>query len=151
MFDHPISTTYLDVQVARVSAVLLGAGAFDAAPVEMFCSNFHSVMLFIEYTRAGAGGKVKLKIEGSQVGSGSEWFQVSLYNPGAPVANSDSTSVFQREFEEYGSTAAGIEKVALPISLYGAFERLRIAAAESGAVGTPGTCKVTARFSMAGL
>jgi hypothetical protein len=149
--DHPISSVYLDQQVARASAVLPGAGAFDAAPVALFCSGFVSAMLFLEYTRAGAGGRVRMRVEGSPDVTGDTWYQISLYNPGAPVANADSVSPFQREFLEYGSTAAGIEKTAIPVTLYGGFQRIRVVCAESGAVGTPGTVKVTAHFSMHGL
>ena len=43
MSDHPISTTYLDQQVARAAAALPAAGAWDPAPVAMPCSGFKKV------------------------------------------------------------------------------------------------------------
>lgn len=58
MSDHPISDTYLDVQVARAEALLPAGGAFDTTPTEMPCPGFTQVTLFVEYTRGGAGGDV---------------------------------------------------------------------------------------------
>lgn len=148
MSTHPVSTTYLDVQVARASAALPAAGAFDTSPTVMRCPAFQKVTLFIEYTRGGAGGKVKVKIETSPVNTGDVWHMPDLYNPATPVAGADSVSPIQREYLEYGATGAAIEKHEIPVYLGGAVERLRIACAESGAVGTPGTCKITASFSV---
>ena len=145
--SHPISDTYLDVQVARAEAVLAGAGAFDTTPAVMACPGFATVVLFVEYTRAGAGGKVKLKVEGSPQASGAVWHQLSVYGVGAIAAGSDTTSIEQREFIEYGSTGAGKELFMVKVNLHGGIERLRVAAAESGAVGTPGTVKITANFA----
>jgi hypothetical protein len=146
--DHPISTTYLDVQTARASAVLAAAGAYDSAPTEMYCPGFRFVTLFGEYTRGGAGGKVKLKLEVSPSSSGTVWHQMSLYNQGTNVAGADTKSTLQREEVEYGSNAAAKELFTLSAYLDGNAERLRVICAESGAVGTPGTVKVTAHFSM---
>lgn len=145
--DHPVSTTYLDLQVARASAALAAAGAFDAAPVEMHCPGFKSVMLFIEYTRGGAGGDMQFKIEISPVNTGDHWYQVGQYAAAALASGSDVVSNIQRQEIEYGSTGAAIEKVAFGPVEYNA-DRMRIACQESGAVATPGTAKITARFSV---
>lgn len=145
---QPISDTYLNIQVARASAVLPGAGAFDVAPVAMPCPGFEQVTLFIEYTRGGAGGDVQFKLEASPVGSGDVWHQLSAFTGAAAVSGADTVSNVQREEIEYGSTGAAIEKFTYgPVQLGGAVERLRVPCQESGAAGTPGTCKVTAVFS----
>jgi hypothetical protein len=146
--DHPISTTYLDVAVARASAALAAAGAYDATPTEMFCPGFKRVTLFGEYTRGGAGGAVNLKIEGSPVGTGDVWHTLTQYSGAVLALGSDSVSGVQREVLKYGSTGAAIEKFTVTVDLNGAVERLRVNCAESGAVGTPGTVKVTAKFTM---
>lgn len=149
MDQHPISSTYLDVQTARASAALAAAGAFDAAPLELACPGFQKVMLYIEYTRGGAGGDVQFKVEISPVNTGDHWHQIGQYAGAAIVSGSDVTSNVQRQEVEYGSTGAAIEKFSYgPLDLGGAVERLRVVCQESGAVATPGTCKVTARFSM---
>ena len=145
---HPISQLYLDQQVARVSAVLLGAGAFDVAPLELACPGFDFCTLFITYTRAGAGGSVRMLPEFSPVSAGAVWHRKSLYGPAVVAAGADSASLEQRESILYTSTGAGAElSVFGPISLDGTVERLRVAAAEVGAVATPGTVEVLARFS----
>ena len=145
---HPVSSTYLDQQVARVSAVLLGAGAFDAAPLELACPGFDFVTFFVTYTRAGAGGSVRLRPEFSPVSAGAVWHQKALYGPAVVAAGADAASLEQRESILYTSTAAGAETSVLgPFDLNGTVERLRVACAEVGAVATPGTCEVLARFS----
>lgn len=146
--NHPISTTYLDVQIARASAALAAAGAYDTTPTAMFCPGFKRVTLFGEYTRGGAGGAVNLKIEGSPVGTGDVWHNLTQYSAGTLAVNADTTSGVQREILKYGSTGAAIEKFAVTVELNGAVERLRVNCAEIGAVGTPGTVKVTAKFTM---
>jgi len=144
----PISPSYLDMPTMRASAVLPGAGAFDASPLEVPCQDFKFVTLYITYTRGGAGGAVTLRIEVSPDTSGNTWYRSGLYEPAAVASGSDATSELQREFIKYGSTAAGAEYVVFgPLVLQGGIQRMRIACAESGAVGTPGTCAIRALFS----
>ena len=145
---HPISYLYLDQRVARVSAVLLGAGAFDVAPLELACPGFDFVTLFITYTRAGAGGSVRLRPEFSPVSAGAVWHSKALYGAAVIAAGVDAASLEQRETLLYTSTGAGAETSVLgPLDLGGTVERLRIACAEIGAAATPGTCEILARFS----
>jgi len=135
------------VQTARVAAVLPAAGAFDAAPLEMPCPGFEHVTLFISYTRGGAGGDMQFRIEANPDSTGGTWHRAGLFSPGAVASGADSLSNLQRESVEYGSTGAGAETVIYgPLELYGGVERLRVACAESGAVGTPGTAGIQARF-----
>lgn len=144
--DHPISTTYLDVQVAKASVVLPAAGAYDT-PLEMACPGFQTATLFVEYTRGGAGGAITLKPELSPVASGDAWHQASHFSEPAIAGGSDTVALTQREAVKYAATGATIEKFTVTLALNGAVERLRVACAESGAVGTPGTAKITAVFS----
>ena len=145
---HPISTTYLDQQVARVSAPLPGAGAYDAAPAELPCPSFDYVTLYVTYTRAAAGGAVTLRVDFSPDSTGTVWNRKTLYAPAVLAAGVDAASLEQRETITYTSTAAGAELSVLgPINLGGTAERIRIACAESGAVGNPGTCEIVARFA----
>jgi len=148
MSEHPVTVTYLDRQIARVSAALPAAGAFDAAPLELGCVGFRYVTLEIAYTRAGAGGDMQLKIELSPDTTGTDWYQSGLYKAANVVSGADTTSNIQREEIEYGSTAAGIERFTLaPLQLQGGAQRIRIPCQESGAVGTPGTVEIIAMFS----
>lgn len=148
MFDHVYSTTYLDIQVARASAALPAAGAYDAAPTELYCPGFDQVMLSLEYTRGGAGGAFAFRVETSPASSGDVWHRTTLYAGAAVVAGADSQSDIQREAVEYQATGDPIEKFAFgPVKLAGAVERIRIACAETGNVGAPGTLKITCNFA----
>ena len=149
---HPNSPTYLDEQVLRVAAALPAAGAFDVAPLEIYCMGFDRVTLYVSYTRAGAGGSVVLRPEFSPVGAGAVWHRQALYAAAALVAGADAASLVQCETLRYTSTAAGAETFALgPIVLDQTITRLRVACAELGAIATPGTVEILARFSTLGL
>ena len=131
--------------VARASAALPAAGAWDAAPTEFFCSGMDHIRLVFTYTRGAAGGAFEFRIETSGESSGATWEQASIY-AGAPVVlNADTTSGVQREGIEYGSTAAAAEAFDYgPVELNGTVERMRISARETGAVGSPGTLEIKA-------
>ena len=145
---HPISTTYLDVQTARASAALAAAGAFDTSPKEMYCPGFDFVTLYVTYTRGGAAGAVKLRIDESPDSSGTVWAPRGAYGPATVAAGSDASSLEQRETLTYTATGASAEVFTVgPLALNGAVERLRVAAAESGNAGAPGTVAIQARFS----
>jgi hypothetical protein len=76
------------------------------------------------------------------------WFRMALYEPGVLAAGVDAASMIQREAIVYGSTGAGIQTFTYgPFELKGTVERIRVACAESGVVGTPGTCGVAAVFA----
>jgi len=135
------------VQTARASAALPAAGAYDAAPTEMHCAGFETCALFISYTRGAAGGDMQFRVEVSPNSAGTVWNRSSVYSPGAVASGADTTSNLQREAIEYGSTAAGAELFVYgPFDLRGA-SRMRVPCCESGAVGTPGTAAIEARFA----
>jgi len=147
---HPISTTYLDEQIARASAALPAAGAFDATPVEMFCSGFEKVLLFIKYDEdAGAtNGAVTIRIEFSPDSTGAVWHRASIYAAGTLTPGADVSSDVQREDFVYDPPGAAAEYFLYgPIALDGIVQRMRVLCAESGDVSNPGVCEVEARFS----
>lgn len=146
----PFFPPYTPQQVARASAVLEAAGAFDPTPTEMPCPGFGFVTLRIDYTRGAVGGDCQFKLEGShQSALDSPVFgQGSAFVTGTVASGSDTVSNLQREEIEYGSTGAAIESITFgPIALRSGLELLRIPAQESGVVGTPGTLAITAYFS----
>jgi len=135
------------VQTARAAAALPAAGAWDATPTEMACPGFQFVTLYISYTRGAAGGDMQFRIEANPDAAAGTWYRGGLYAAGAVASGGDSLSNLQREDVEYGSTAAGAETVIYgPLEIRGGMERLRVPCAESGAVGTPGTVSIEARF-----
>jgi hypothetical protein len=147
---HPISTTYLDQQQARVSAVLPAAGAWDTAPIEMPCAGFTHVTLYFSYTEGeqAATGALGWKYETAPDYDGSVWHQSAIYASGAVASGSDTTSNEQREDKEYGATGATIERWSEgPIALEAGAELIRVFCRENGVVGTPGIAEVEARFS----
>lgn len=145
---HPISDTYLDVQTARASAALPGAGAFDPAPAELACPGFDFVTFYCTYTRGAAGGAFEFKIEAAPNSSGTVWHQSTLYSPGTVAPGSDVVSDIQREGIEYEATGAPAELFVYgPLELRGTVERIRVSARETGVAGTPGTLSIEARFS----
>jgi len=153
----PISATYLNVQEARASAILLAAGAWDldADLLVLPCPYFDNLTLSFTYTRGGAGGAFDYQIETSAYSvvanapaGASEWITGAIYAAGAVAAGADTTSLVQRELQSYTSQGAAVEDFVYgPIVLNGTVERVRIRARESGAVGTPGTLQIQANFA----
>jgi len=150
----PISATYLNVQEARASAILLPAGAWDVTPTVMACPYFDNLTLGFTYTRGGAAGAFDFQLEYSlysavaNVPAGAqEWVTMGLYAPGAVAAGADTTSLLQRELITYTATGAGAEDFPYPVALNGTVERVRVRARESGNAGAPGTLQVEAVFA----
>jgi len=78
----------------------------------------------------------------------SEWVTEAIKAAGAVVAGADTTSLVQRDSQSYTSQGAAAEDFSFgPIELNGTVERIRVRAAESGVVGTPGTLQIQAVFS----
>lgn len=146
---HPISTTYLDQQIARVSAALPAAGAYDATPLALQCPGFDFVTFYCSYTRGAAGGSVRVRLDVCpDQNAAPAWTQQSLYAAAAVVAGADASSLEQRETILYTSTGAAAELFVIgPVALKGTVERLRVACAEVGSVANPGTMAIDARFS----
>ncbi len=148
MSDHPISTTYLDRQIARVSAVLPLLSAFDAAPLELYCYGFSYVTVYVTYTEGiVVGGIMHMKAEVSPDTTGVRWNQFGLYQAGGVVSGVESLSNVQREEIEYGATAPGDEKFVLgPLVLQEGSQRIRFSCQEVGQPLTPGTAQIIVIF-----
>lgn len=139
--------------VARVSAALAGAGAWDAAPVEFFVTGAHYMTIQFTYTRGAAGGAFDWQLEtsiysvvGNVPAGGGEWASGTLYAAGAVVTGADVQSTIQSEYITFGSQGAAAETITVgPIALNSTIERMRIPARESadGIVATPGTLQVS--------
>jgi len=136
--------------VARVSAVLPAAGAWDATPTEFSVAGAKFMSIKISYTRGAAGGAVDWQIEGSiyavaanvPAGTG-EWGNETALAVGAVATGADTQNLVQSEYETFGSQGAAIETIVIgPIELRQTIERLRIPCRESGVVGTPGIAAV---------
>lgn len=140
-----VSARYI---VARASAALPAAGAFDASPIILPCSDFSFVTFYISYTRGGIGGAVTLKPLASPLSDTlASFYQLSAVDVGTLVAGSDLVHIIQRQAVKYTTGGAPAELFTYgPIELRGTVERLQVPCAESGAAGTPGTCAVLALF-----
>jgi hypothetical protein len=152
MFNHPISTVYLDEQVARVSAILPAAGAFDPIPLHLVCAGFTHMMLFISYTKGGqAAGAMQFRVEQTHDGIdivAPIWYQGSVLGINLVVSGVVSTDNLQRERIQYGATAGAIEHYMFgPYALQEAIEQIRIPCCEIGEIANPGIVAITARFT----
>lgn len=152
----PVSEGYplafINPVVLRAAAVLPGAGAWDAAPLEINTVGVRYATFYMSYIRAGAGGAVDFYFETSPMSVDALvppiWWQQSIFAGGMMVAGTDIASRIQREFVTYQAIGALREDFIYgPIDLGLCAERIRMFARESGAVGTPGTFGVGAVFT----
>ena len=151
-------TTYMGVaslNIARVSAALAGAGAWDAAPVEFFVSGADSLAVQLTYTQGAAGGACDIQLQLSPYSvaalvpaGGAEWIDQTLYATGVVVGGAETQSLMQAEYVTFDPVGAAAEGVTFaPVALDGLFERCRVPARESGVVGTPGIAAITVNLS----
>ena len=152
---QPFPVAIQNPAILRISAVLLGAGAWDAAPLEFSVTNFNKFTLQFTYTRGAVGGIFDYQIQTSiysvaalvPAGAG-EWGDEVIYGAGPVVVAADTPSVIATEFQRYGSQGAAAETRSVgPMDLAEGIERLRIRARENGVVGTPGTLQLTGLFT----
>ena len=143
------NTTPVSPQTFRAAAALPAGGVFDPAPLEIQVANINFVTFYVTYTRAAQiqAGAVRLNIEASPYAADlpvvEDWFRLSAYEVGNVALGVDNLDSIQRTTIEYGSTGAAAEMFVYgPVELRGTVERIRIAAAESGAVANPGTCHI---------
>lgn len=139
MTDHVISSTYLDQQTARASAILTAAFVATSA---LRCSSFKTVTLNFKYTRGAGGGAFQFKVELATAANPTVWNQVDLVASGAVAAGSDTSSLIQRDAHTYTSTSANAETFAFQIELGRVWEYIRVSVKETGAPGTPGTLAI---------
>ena len=138
------------LQAARASAALPAAGAWDAAPTELFVSGADTVTVQFSYTRGGAGGSFGFQFQTSiysvaaNVPAGAAaWADGMAYAVGVIVAGADTASAMQAEYVVCQATGAAQEVFQFTLQgLGGTVERLRIPCCEVGNVGAPGTLQV---------
>lgn len=142
---EPGASQYLTpaVQVLRVAAALPAAGALDATPLTMPVAGWTELTLLGTYTRAAAGGSVRLVIEFSFAPFPAVWYQTTIYDAGAFVAGADVRSSLQAEEFLYTSTAAGAERFLYQLEIPSNADYVRVACAELGTQATPGTMALT--------
>ena len=141
---HP---TIVNPQTIRAAAALPAAGAWDAAPTAFVIAINRTVTLWFAYTRGAVGGAFDFQIQtspyGAVVAGVENWFDQSVYQPGAVGGGADVMSSVQREYVRYIATGAAAEDFVFgPVTLSGDIERFRVRARESGVVGTPGTLQI---------
>lgn len=141
---HP---TLTNPQTLRAAAALPAAGAWDAAPTEIVIAINRTVTLWFAYTRGAAGGAFDFQIQtspyGAVVAGVENWFDQSIYQPGAVGGGADVMSLIQREYIRYTATDANTEDFVYgPITLAGDIERFRVRAREAGDVDNPGTLHI---------
>ena len=144
----PLSPLVRKDNTFRVSAVLLGAGAWDVAPTEVGVPGAEELLLYCAYTRGGAGGAVDMHVEASPYsvdhGTLQNWHRLMVRQVGAFAVGADVDAAVQRDGEiTYEATGANREGFVLgAYGLAGSVERIRVGCAESGAAGTPGTMHI---------
>ena len=142
--SHPLGT--INPVTFRAAAILLAAGAWDVAPLEISVAGFRWLTLFLTYTRGAAGGAVDFQAESSPNSADTvleDWFTQTLYAPGVMAAGTDIVSRVQRELITYLATGAAAENFVFgPIEIGGAVERMRVRARESGDVANPGNIAI---------
>lgn len=137
------------VVVARVSAALPAAGAFDAAPTEFSVAGFSYMSIYLTYTEGAGGGSVGTVVEFSDVSSGGNWYRESLQDQDPAVAGGANTVVpiqaIVRVFDPLTANAERIKIGLIPIERNA--ERARIPASEIGVAGTPGIAEIKVLLS----
>lgn len=137
--------------IARAAAALPAAGAWDAAPVELQASWGVETTLYFTYTRGGAGGSFRWRIEVCPDEPAVTWYRSSIYEAGVIVPGTDVMSRVQREEFEYIATGANAESFVFgPVQISDGARYVRIVAAEVGNVGAPGNLAVDVMFGGAG-
>lgn len=133
----------------RVSAVLLGANAWDVTPVESFATYANFLTLNFTYTPEQGGAFdfqlwTSLYFVAARVPAGAqEWAAPPIYASGAVVAGVDTQSLLQEEYQTYTPDAAAVHAFEIgPIPLRGTVARIRVRARESGNVGAPGVLQI---------
>jgi hypothetical protein len=126
--------------VARTSAALPAAGAYDTAPISIVTNTYKEVSFKIGYTRGGAAGALTYKIEFSD--DNVNWYQQAEIQAPTITPGSDEVDVTQRTEIKYVATGANQENFMSPtLAVSGRWTR--IVMRESGNVGAPGTALAT--------
>lgn len=151
--SHPHPTGQANPATARALAILLPAGAWDAAPEEIPCSGFWWVRLYFVYQRGAEDndGAIDYYYDTSpysaDVAGVEDWYHGTLYAAARLAQCVLNRSMVQQEIISYCAEGNNAETFhSPPIHLAGCVERLRVFCREIGDAGNPGTASVIACF-----
>lgn len=131
----------------RASAALPAAGAYDAAPTEIPTGGMTKLTIHLSYDEAAVGGKVRIILYGAMlVGAADVWRPLVLGEQQAAVVGTGILTYIEPGIYEFDPLTTGLEGVSIPLDIVGGWYKVRIAAAESGVIGTPGTCQIDGTF-----
>lgn len=129
---------------AYTAAALAGAGAYTAGAT-IDCSEFSHAAFECSYTRADAAGSVKVKVELS-FDKGTTWLQTTTKQLVPGALGAEVVHQLIPDAVEYKPLGAGAYLFAVEAPQLTA-TRVRIQAAEKGAIGAPGTFGAVCRLS----
>jgi hypothetical protein len=124
------------LQTVRESAALAASGAFDTPTSKPLSSYAKSITLWCTYTRGASGGCCKLRPEISL--DGVTWYRPTLAQSSSASAPFGTIPLLAQEYTGPVPADGSALHFAVPLDVAGA-RFIRIAAAESGATGSPGT------------
>ena len=130
--------------VLRASGILPAAGAWDAAPTEINTASYKFLEVWINYLEGAATGKVSVMLE-KQLPSGT-WGRPVRIQPGRFIQGTDFMSKMQAEEWELDPIVVGSQIVTMTFEINHPAQ-IRMAARESGVIGTPGTCEIEYNLS----
>jgi len=131
----------------RASAALPAAGAYDAAPTEVPTGGMCQLTIHLSYDEAAVGGRVRIIIYGAMLVAGADvWRPLVLGEQQAAVLGAGILTYIEPGIYEFDPLTTGLEGVSIPLDIAGGWYKVRIAAAESGVIGTPGTCQIDGTF-----
>lgn len=128
--------------VARASAALPASGAYDTTPTTIDTGYAQGLELCVSYTRGTTGGAVKLKVQVSQ--DGTAWYDRTVEDGASLSSGAMSCYVAEHKLPVSSGSTAELYTYVVDVSTV---RYARVAAAEYGATGTPGTCAINALFA----
>jgi hypothetical protein len=138
---------------ARADAILLPAGAWDVAPVEIASAGYGWVRFYFAYQRGAqaTAGAITFQYEISpyyaDLSEDTDWITQTIYAPAPMTPCEDVCSEVQNETIRYCAVGSGVETFCSPpIHLAGCVERIRVPCQESGDTDNPGSAQVIAVF-----
>jgi hypothetical protein len=149
-YSHDVAPWQGDQEIftLRDAAALPAAGAFDATPRTLQTFGKASCLLLLTYTPGAAGGAFRLRIDHGNVDpvAGQIWARDPAVNAAVFASGADGVEQVTSSYKDFQSITPGVAnyfRYAIPIN--GA-DSIRIAAAETGVVGTPGNLTIRAIF-----
>lgn len=122
----------------RASAVLAGSGAYDSSPLAFRVARAAALVLYVTYTRGGASGGAKLKLQLSD--DNATWYDALVPNSSV---TSGAVTLAQGVYALPVAAGAAAETYATPPFDVRGAAWARVAFAEVGNTGSPGTLAAT--------